>query len=375
MKKIVCVILIALLLSFTGLAQGFQVLSTKGIVLEVNDEVLEEVEEDQTEDDGTFEKNVQIAKVKITSGKYRGQILTIRHEVSSGYLGSIIAKPNDKLMIDIVEEEGYFQNAFIADYQRDWYVYILVVVFILILLELGHSSGVKAIGSLLITTILVFKVLLPLVLKGYNPTLIASGIGIVVTSITLVILNGFKPTTWSAMAGTVAGLAAAAGLAILGSKFIPLTGLSVDEAGILYSLTDGSLDFAGFLTAGIIISSLGVVMNTAMNIATIMKEVKELEPRITFKELFATGINIGREMIGTTSNIMIFGYLGSSLPLLLLFQANGEQLLKILNTDLFVGELVKAIAGSIGLLITIPVTAVVMALLTGSFVEQEYYID
>lgn len=381
MKRLLASMLLLVLISTFAYAEYFKVLSAKATVLEVvsgfteeeiseNDEVPEEYYQNETSD-----RIDQMVKVKVTSGKYKGQILLIQNSVSSQFLGAIEAKVDDKLIIDIIEEEGFFQSAHVSDYQRDWFIYILLAIFILVLVEIGHYSGVKALGSLVLTFLLIAKVLLPLILKGYDPILLAGLISVVVTFATLLIINGSNHKTWAAIIGTVTGVVVAAGLAILGSKLINLTGLSMDEASILWILTDGNLDFAGLLTAGIIIGSLGAVMDVAMSIASAMTEIADVNPELTFKELYSSGINVGRDISGTMSNTLILAYVGSSLPLLLLFQASGEQFLKIMNMDMIVGELVRAFAGSIGLMLTIPVTALIMAFFRTKLVknQDEYY--
>lgn len=372
MKKVIVSLCLLVFLAALVQAEQFRVLSAKATVLEVSEELAEEEQDEFTEE--SYTRKVQMVKVKVTSGKYKKQTLLIQNEVSSEFLGAISAKVGDKLIVDIIEEGGFFQSAHVADYQRDWFVYLLIAIFILVLIEIGHYSGLKALGSLILTFLLLGKVLLPLILRGYNPVLLASLISIVITFVTLLITNGVSLKSWAAIIGTITGLIVAAGLAILGSKLINLTGLSMDEASVLWILTDGNLNFAGLLTAGIIIGSLGAVMDVAVSIASSMNEIADLNPDLNFKELFATGLNVGRDISGTMSNTLILAYAGSSLPLLLLLQANSVQFLKVINMDMIVGELVRGLAGSIGLMITIPITALVMAILRTTLVPKDYYL-
>lgn len=374
MRKLLTLICLITLLIVPVQAQQFQVLSAKAKVLEVTDKVIEEDSYELDLFGDMHQKTVQDVKVRITSGKYKGMTLLITNEVSPQFIGAIKAKPNDRLVVDIIEEGGFFQSAHIADYQRDWFIYILLTIFVLVLIEIGHLSGIKALASLVLTFILVAKVMLPLILKGYNPILLASGISILVTFATLLIINGANIKTWAAIGGTITGVIVAAFLAILGGRLINLTGLAIDEASVLWVLTDGSLDFAGLFTAGIIIGSLGAVMDVAMSIASAMTEIAEVNPQLSFRELYASGINVGRDISGTMSNTLILAYTGSSLPLLLLFQANGEQFLKIINMDMIAGEFVRSLAGSIGLMVTIPVTALIMAFFRKEAGHKEYYL-
>lgn len=372
MKKVIVSLCLLVFLAALVQAEQFRVLAAKATVLEVSEELAEEEQDEFTEE--SYTRKVQMVKVKVTCGKYKNQTLLIQNEVSSEFLGAISAKVGDKLIVDIIEEDGFFQSAHVADYQRDWFVFLLIAIFILVLVEIGHYSGLKALGSLVLTFLLLGKVLLPLILRGYNPILLASLISIVITFVTLLITNGVSLKSWAAIIGIITGLIVAAGLAILGSKLINLTGLSMDEASVLWILTDGKLNFAGLLTAGIIIGSLGAVMDVAVSIASSMNEIADLNPDLNFKELFATGINVGRDISGTMSNTLILAYAGSSLPLLLLLQANSVQFLKIINMDMIVGELIRGLVGSIGLMITIPITALMMAIFRTTLVPKDYYL-
>ena len=222
---------------------------------------------------------------------------------------------------------------------------------------IGKTKGLRAVVSLFISIFLIFKVFIPLALRGVSPVWLALIIASIITVVTLVIIAGFKKKTLAAILGTIGGLVFAVILAIVFGNLSRLTGLSSEEARIL--LANFSLDFKGLLFAGIIIAALGAVMDVAISVASGMAEIKKAKPEISRKELIKSGLEIGRDIIGTMSNTLIFAYVGASLFTLLLFTEFGESYLKFFNFDFVAEEIIGAIAGSIGLILAVPITAII----------------
>ncbi|MFA6693444.1 MAG: YibE/F family protein [Bacillota bacterium] len=356
---LLCLIVVLLMSAYVS-AEGINVLSSKAKVLSVTDGVLEE-EQDEFDTQQTLKRNIQLIGVQVTSGKYQGRELFIQHEALEESLGKMTAKPGDRLIIDIIEEDGYFQSAHITDYQRDWFIYLLLAIFILVLLETAHLSGLKTLVSILLSFVLILKVLLPLVVQGYDPIFLTLVIALLVIMITMLLKNDNPDKSWSVVIGSSFGILVAAGLAFLATKLINLTGLSLDEIGVLWALTDGKLSFSGLFTAGIIISALGAVLHVAITIASSVDESFNDNPELSLKELYREGLNSTRDLAGNLSSTLIFTIMGLSLPLLVHLKANGEQLIKIINMDIVAGVLVIALAACIGLMVTIPITALTMA--------------
>jgi len=152
----------------------------------------------------------------------------------------------------------------------------------------------------------------------------------------------------------------AGGIAFFVGSLASLTGLGDEEAQMLmYIPQQVNFDFKGILFAGIIIGALGAVMDVGMSIASSMREVEAAKPEITTKDLIRSGMNVGRDIMGTMSNTLILAYTGGSLQLMLLFMAHDFSLTEVINWDMIASEVVRALAGSIGLIFTIPLTAMV----------------
>ena len=200
--------------------------------------------------------------------------------------------------------------------------------------------------------------MLPLFLQEYNPiwVTVISAIFIVIT--TFFIIAGINTKSISAIIGTTGGVLIAGALAYTIGSAANLTGLSSEEANMLIFIPQNiEFNFRGLLFAGIIIGALGAVMDVAMSVASSMHEIREINPEIDSYNLMKSGMNVGRDIMGTMSNTLILAYTGSSIPLLLVFIAYEASMVKILNMDLIATEIVRSLVGSIGLILTIPITS------------------
>ncbi len=251
----------------------------------------------------------------------------------------------------------------IADYSRGVPVFWLAFFYGLLLIVVGGIKGLKSLASLLITIGLIFFVLFPLTLWGFNPLLVSIVIAGVISLIVFRIIGGRTVKSLSAALGTLAGVAIAGILAFMVGKMVHLTGLSSQESRILLYSMNLKINYQGLLFGSILLGALGAVMDIGMSISSAIDEVRKVHPKANFKNLFDSGMNVGRDVMGTMSNTLILAYTGSALPLLLLLVANKVSFSKIINLEMISSEIVRALAGSIGLVLCIPITAAIAAYL------------
>jgi len=336
--------------------------TVRAIVLEVTKDTAEPEYDEEVF--GQFDK--YFVKVRITEGIHRGEELTVEHHIDDQMAYNIIVQENDEVLLFMEEDEtGEILAAYIYELARDKYLYYLVFGFGALLLILGGIKGLKAIVTLVLTVLAVVKVLLPLVLKGYNPLLVSVGICAGISIVTFLIVNGFGKKTFSAIIGTTGGVVAAGLIAFYIGNLARLTGLGNEEAQMLLFIPqETNFDFQGLLFAGIIIGALGAVMDVGMSIASAMHEIEIKKPDIKPRELIKAGMNVGRDVMGTMSNTLILAYTGGSIHLMLLMMAYNIPFRDIINQDMMASEILRALAGSIGLIITIPLTAVVSGLIS-----------
>ncbi|AOT68544.1 YibE/F family protein [Geosporobacter ferrireducens] len=358
MKKLLLCVFVFLMAAFSiSLAEPVDSYTETAIVIGVDD-----IEDSSDEMSGV--EQIQTVQLKITSGKYKNEVFEVHNNLSGSFVYDIPVKVGDKIVVVVDELENGDIDVFVADYMRQDYILYLYLIFVILLLLIGRIKGLKSVISLTVTIFAVLKILLPLILSGVNPVPVTVFVSIGITVITLFIIAGVNSKSIAAIIGTTTGVIVAGLLAYyIGSK-IKLTGLSSEEATmLLYIPQEVNFDFKGLLFSGIIMGALGAVMDIGMSIASAMDEIYRANPKLHRKELFMAGMNVGRDVMGTMTNTLILAYTGSSIPLLLIFMAYETSLVKILNLDIIATEVVRALSGSTGLILTIPITAAVSSVL------------
>lgn len=303
----------------------------------------------------------QHLKVEILDGNHKGEILTIRHTIERIMPGYYIFKPGDKLLIRATEESsGTLETVKIQEKVRDTQVYLIVSLFVVLLLIIGGFNGLKTLLSLIIAVAMIFFGYIPLIIRGVNPILASLGISIPVVIITLIIISGRNIKTLVAIIGTSLGVMISGILAYVFGNFAHLTGLADDSSiSLAYIPQFRNLDYKGILFGTILIGAIGAIMDVAISIASALYEISTLDKNITGKNMIISGMNIGKDMMGSMSNTLILAYVGTTLHLIILFIVYKIRFIEIINLDSIATEIIRAMAGSIGLIITIPVTVVI----------------
>lgn len=325
--------------------------------------VLDIISDETQKLEGGLESRLQILEVRITNGAFKNEIIEVENYIDPNSAYNIIVNKGDGIfLITEVDKEGHITVAYVTEIIKDKYLIFLTVAFIITLILVGRFKGLKAAITLALTAIAVVKILLPLILKGYNPILISAVISIGIIIITLTIIGGFNRKTLSTIIGTSGGIFIAGILALIFGNLSKLTGLSSEEARMLMFIPQEiDFNFRGLLFSGIILASLGAVMDVSMSISSSMFEVIKIDPTIKKNDLMSAGMSVGCDIIGTMSNTLILVYIGSSLPLMLLFMAYDISFIEVVNKDMIASEIIRALAGSIGLILAIPITVLVSA--------------
>lgn len=324
--------------------------------------ILEVEQVDETYND--FINIIQYVQLEVLSGDYEGDIIDIENVLSGNPAYDVLVEPGDRVILEIHKFSESEVDFFILQFERDRYLYFLILLFILMLLAIGGRKGLKTVITLALTLFLIFKVLLPLMLEGYNPITMTILVSTIIIIITILIVSGVNMKSLSAILGTIFGVIIAGVLAYIVGKYANLTGLSSDQASmLLYSPLGEELNFRYLLYSGIILGALGAVMDVCMSIASSIDEIHKANERLSRKRLFRSGMNVGKDIMGTMSNTLILAYTGSSLTLILLYMVYNINYLKIINFDLIATEIVRSFSGSIGLILAIPITALIASML------------
>lgn len=276
-------------------------------------------------------------------------VIDLVHAVPAGTTYKLDLKQNDKV---ILHKEG--ELYYIDSYKIEHIAYILLALFVILILAVGRLKGLFAILSLVVQGGLLCYFLIPMLKAGHNPLVISSIFCTSATLLTMILISGFNKKTLAATLGTTFGVILAGILGIWAVYQAKMTGLLEQEMqSIFYQFPQ--INIQGLIASGILIGSLGAAMDVAMSIASSLAEIRETAPDKTFKELYNSGMNIGRDIMGTMVNTLILAYAGGSLAMIILFTLLDFELL--INSELLMGEIILAIVGSIGLILTIPVTA------------------
>ena len=302
----------------------------------------------------------QHLKIEILGGSHKGETMTIRHTIERIMPGYYIFKAGDKLLIRATEDNGKIETVKIQEKVRDTQVYLIVGLFVTLLLIIGGIKGLKTLVSLVIAVAMIFFGYIPLIIKGVNPILASLGISIPVVIITLIIISGKNIKTFVAIIGTSLGVIISGILAFIFGHFAHLTGLADDSSiSLAYIPQFRNLDYKGILFGTILIGAIGAIMDVAISIASALYEINDLDKNISKKNMIISGMNIGKDRMGSMSNTLILAYVGTTLHLIILFIVYRIRFTEIINLDSIATEIIRAMAGSIGLIITIPVTVVI----------------
>lgn len=236
-------------------------------------------------------------------------------------------------------------------------VVLLVLGFFALILVIGRTKGISTIIALAITAAAVFLIFIPSVLIGKNIYASTIVISLFVILSSLCLLNGWNKKTLCAVVGNSGGILVTGVLALFINKAFGVTGILNSDYLFLTMLEGGvSIDLPALIWGGILIGSLGAVMDVAMSIASAMHELSEQMYEPTFKKLVISGMNIGKDAIGTMTNTLILAYVGGSMATILLFTAYTRDLVLLLNYEMLLVEVIQAVVGSIGILLAVPIT-------------------
>lgn len=314
-------------------------------------------------------KNIYF-KSKILSGPYKGNIVDSLQKVENtdGYKIMPIKENSTIVIIPPVTlgfaEKGIGDDALwtFSQFKTSNYLILLLALFLAMIVIIGRWKGINTILSLVITTLVIMLVYIPAILKGYNIYLSTTIITIFIIITSLLLINGYNKKTLCAIIGNITGVLIAGIIATIMNKLLNINGL-INEDYIYLSLLNSNnpINLRAVIWGGIIIGSLGAIMDVAMAIASSMHELSEKMKNKSFKSLFTSGMNIGKDAIGTMTNTLILAYIGCSMATVLLLFSYNKNLLFLFNIEMISVEILQAIIGSIGILVTIPVTALFSA--------------
>lgn len=292
--------------------------------------------------------------------------LIAKQEINSLYGYSKFMKEveaGDKILLTNIENQDPITPRWdFIDYYRLDAIIILACVFGLLLMIIGRKKGLNTILSLVFTFSFIFFVFVPSIMNGFNIYLSVSITSIFTIVMTLLLTNGLSTKTYATIIGCVGGTLIATIVTVIMSEILLLTGY-VDDHSFFLTILEHPVDLTAIIYAAIIIGAIGAIMDVAMDISSALCEMHEHLPNMTFKEMFDSGIQIGRDIMGTMANTLILAYIGGSLSSIILFLTYSTSIMHILNREIIIVDLLQALVGSLAILLTIPLTVVVCCIM------------
>lgn len=294
--------------------------------------------------------------VKITSGTHKGEKCELFN--SNTYQRGAFCVVGTRVIALLQVDAKENLTGSVYNYDRTAMIYVLLALFALSLIFVGGKKGLAALYALFFTFVCTICMYVPLLYSGMNGILAALLTAVVILMASIYILNGWSKKTVCAIIGTAIGIGISGILAMIVGKVSHLTGYNMQDAESMIYIADSSkLNVANILYAGILISSLGAVMDVSVSVVAAMQEIHEKVPELHAKELFASGMHVGHDMMGTMSNTLILAYTGSATGAILTIYAYEMPYLQIVGYNSIVIEILCGLCGTIGVILTVPLQA------------------
>ena len=320
--------------------------------------VLEVIQDERVErEDGSISVQ-QHLKLKGMEGKWQDmefEFTNIGFDVISypGY------KQGNAVYVYYVQGYDGQDTFYVTDFVRKNRLIWPALLFALLVVLIGRFRGFRAIIGLVVSFLVILYIIIPLILKGYNPvwtTILAS---MIILLAAFIITYGFKLKTYIAIVGTFIGLVIVALSSIAFTSLAGLTGFGVEEANFLLGIAEEPIDIKGLLLAGMIIGAIGILTDITISQVSTVLELKKANPEYSNKQLYKSAMTVGIDHIGSMVNTLALAYAGAAMPLLLLFAINKGQYLtfgQVINSEIIATEIIRILVGSIGLILVVPIT-------------------
>ncbi|HBE81079.1 MAG TPA: YibE/F family protein [Firmicutes bacterium] len=347
-------ILFAVFLFFFNQVNKVDLVNTQGRTFEKAKVVA--IVRDNLAEDGKRYGN-QVLKLQMVTGKLKGQIVDATSD--SGYLFGAACRKGMKV-VTITSISGNLSVSSVYSSDRETVIYVFVALFLLILWLVGGKKGFTSALGLIFTFICIIFLYLPMIYKGYSPFFAAAVVVILTTIVAIYLIGGYTVKSLAAILGTVSGVIIAGIFAATFGYFAGISGLNVsDIESLLFVGQMTHIQIGGLLFSGILIASLGAVMDIGISVASAMSELYLHTPALTKKQLFAAGVNVGRDITGTMANTLILAYTGGSLSILILNYAYNLPYLQVINSYSIGIEIIQGISGSLGVVLAAPLVSLI----------------
>ena len=313
-------------------------------------------------DTGLVRSGEQRCRVKLLGGRFKGQEADAVNRLNGSLAQDKLFRSGDTAYVVVSHSGGAITSVTMADHFRLDKEALLAGLFLLLLLIFARGTGLRAILSFADTILLIWKVLVPCLLKGYNPIWVAMGLVMLLTVLILSLIYGLDRRCAAAVSGAVLGILVTAVLGYFFTDLFRIHGAVMESSESLLYAGYTHLDLTKIFVASIFLGSSGAVMDLSVDICSAVYEVVQKRPDITARAAVSSGFAVGRAACGSTTTLLL-AYSGSYIALLMVFMAQGTPVEFILNYKYVAVEIVHTIVGSFGLVTVAPLTAITSGLL------------
>ena len=301
----------------------------------------------------------QILKVEIKSGPHKGKICQANN--MNGYLYGTYCQVGTRVILQLSSYKDQL-SASIYGYDREMFIWLIVGSLALTLFIIGGKRGLKSIAALVFTFVCLIFLYIPLIYMGVSPYLAAVLIVIIIAMVSIYLICGGNKKGFCALMGTILGVIIAGVFAVLFGFLTRINGYNIEDIEtMVYVAQNSKLQIGEILFSGLLIASLGAVMDVAVSISSTIEELHEKNPNLTGRELFNSGINIGKDMMGTMSNTLILAFVGGAINTMILIYAYSMPYLQIINMYAIGIEVIRGISGTLGIVLTVPLVSGIAA--------------
>ena len=321
-------------------------------------------------DTGLVRSGEQRCTLELLDGAFAGQTVTGVNMLNGSLEQDKLFAPGDKAMVVVSHDGDTITNVTMSDHYRLGWEGLLAVLFALFLILFAGRTGVRAIASFVLTVLMLWKVLVPLYLNGWNPIFMGLLVTLVLTLLIIALVYGFDRRCLSAVSGAFLGVLVTCVLGILFTDLFQIHGAVMAYSESLLYAGYQDLNLTQIFMASIFIGSSGAVMDLSVDITSAVHEVVEKRPDISRWEAVRSGMNVGRAAMGTMTTTLLLAYSGGYIALLMVFMAQGTPIWNILNYKYVASEIVHTIVGSFGLVTVAPFTALTSGFLLAGRKKQ-----
>jgi uncharacterized membrane protein len=296
-------------------------------------------------------------KVELMDGPFAGQTVLVSNHLTGRMEMDEMYKEGRDILVEYSVVKGQVARAMARGNYRLRTEFVLLALFAVLLIAVGGWTGFKAMLSFIFAALMIWKIMVPLFLKGHDPIWIALAVVAALTAAVSFLVGGLTRKGLVTFVGAFCGLLVTCVLAEVFTKQFSLHGAVRPFAETLLYSGFENLNLTRVFIASVFVACSGAVMDLAMDISASMHEIKEKKPEITLLEHLRSGLAVGRSVVGTMTTTLLLAYSGSYIALLMLFMGMGVPMVNMLNRNFVAAEIVNTVVGSFGLVTVAPFTA------------------